>query len=391
MPTNLPPVCTELEKKYKEARALPEKIRALEEYIHSIPEHKGTMKLRAHFRTKLAKLRDEQEEIRQRRRALTGGRTPYDIKREGAAQVTILGLTQSGKSELLKAVTNAKVEVGSHPYTTSEPVVGMMDYEDIQIQIVEAPALMEGAAKGRAWGSSVLGLARNSDGVILLVDGGNDPGGQLNLLVNELEAAGIYPENERTSRIEIKKTGGGGVKVFSAGGYVGDLDRIPEILQESGITNALVKIWGVADEEDLRKAVVERTVYKPMMMVVNKIDLIQSAETSEGFVEKAHDRFEVVGVSARTGKGVEELKRRIFGFLGLMRIYTRRPGQSELDKPFILRRGSKIIDLAGGIHGDFKKRFRFAKIWGPSAKFPGERVGIDIELRDKDIVEIYVR
>ncbi|MEM3736910.1 MAG: TGS domain-containing protein [Candidatus Bathyarchaeia archaeon] len=392
MPTNLPPICAELEKKYRAARSLPEKIKALEEYINSIPEHKGTMKLRAHLKTRLAKLRDEQEEARKRRKALGGGRTPYDIDREGAARVVLLGLTQSGKSELLKALTNVDVEVGSHPYTTSVPVAGMMDFEDIQIQIVEAPALMEGAAEGRAWGLSVLGLARNSDGIILLIDGSKDLSEQLNLILGELEAAAIYPESERTFGVEIERTGGGGIKVFSTSGrFVGGVHKIPEILRNSGINNALVKIWGEVDEEDLKKAILQHAVFKPFMVVVNKLDHTPPAALMDDFVREVGDRFETVGVSAKTGMNIELLKHKIFSFLGILRVYTRRPGQPGCDKPFILRRGSKIIDLAAGIHSDFERRFRFARIWGPSAKFPGERVGADTELRDGDIVEIYMR
>jgi len=391
MPTNLPPISVELEKKYREARTLPEKIKTLENYINSIPEHKGTMKLRAHLKTRLAKLKDTQEEARKRRRAVGGGRNPYDIKREGAAQVVILGLTQSGKSELLKTLTNAKVEVENRPYTTSEPVVGMMDYEDIQIQIVEAPALMEGAAKGKAWGPSILGLARNSDGIIILVDGSSHPAGQLKLLVEQLEAAGIYSEKERTVRIEIERTGAGGVRVFSTGRGLGDQDRISEILREAGIINAVVKIWGDASEEDLRKALTERTVYKPILVVINKLDLVQTTEEIDSFTKEAQSKFEVIRVSAKTKEGIAKLKHGIFSFLDVIRIYTRRPGGGELDKPFILRSNAKIIDLARGIHADFQRRFRFAKIWGPSAKYPGERVGAEAVLRDGDIVELYMR
>jgi len=174
MPTNLPPECFDLEKEYREAKGLGGKVKALERYINSIPGHKGTMKLRKQLKSKLSKLREELETAKSRR-AGVGGRTPYDIKKAGAAQVIILGLTQSGKSALLKALTNAKVEVGNRPYTTLKPVVGVMDYEDVQLGVVEAPALMEGASEGKAWGSQVLGLARNSDGIILLIGLDRDP------------------------------------------------------------------------------------------------------------------------------------------------------------------------------------------------------------------------
>ncbi|HDI46640.1 MAG TPA: GTP-binding protein, partial [Candidatus Methanomethylia archaeon] len=167
MPTNLPPEAKVLERRYREARTLQEKIRALEAYISAIPEHKGTEKLLRHLKRRLADLRRELEEQKKRR---VGGGVGFAIKKEGAAQVVILGMPNSGKSTLLAALTAAKPEIADYPCTTTMPVPGMMPYEDIQIQLVEAPALMEGASEGVAWGLQVLSLARNADGLIILLD-----------------------------------------------------------------------------------------------------------------------------------------------------------------------------------------------------------------------------
>jgi small GTP-binding protein len=390
MPTNLPPECIELEKKYREAKTLPEKIKSLEKYINSIPSHKGTMRLRAHLKTKLATFRDELE-AQKHRQIGAGKKSPFDIRREGAAQVIILGLTQSGKSTLLTALTNAKVEVGYHPYATLKPNLGMMNYEDIQIQIIDPPAVVRGASQGKAWGQKVLGLARNSDGIICLVSADENLDEQLDVLLSELRSAGIYPEFERVSKIEIEKTSSGGIKVFCARKFQSEFNRIKKILLEEGIDNAMVKIWGDVTEEDVKKAISENSIHKPILVVINKIDQLTSNRSLDAFIEKHNEQLKVVLVSAKNQMGIEELKSEIFNFLNIMRIYTRRPGQREFDKPIIMRKGSKILDVSENIHSDFQKNFRFAKIWGPSAKYPGERVGLDLELKDKTIVEIYTK
>jgi len=387
MPTNLPPKSMELEKRYREARRLEDKISTLKEYIGSIPEHKGTMKLRAHLRTKLAKLNDELE-AEKNRKAGSAGRTPFDIKKTGAAQVVILGLTQSGKSEVLKALTNVKVEVGNRPYTTLRPVVGVMNYKDIQIGIVEAPALMEGASQGKAWTPQVFGLSRNSDGIMLLVSADKNPEAQLGILVNELELAGIYPGKGDSSRVEVEITATGGIKVFCLKNFQGQPNRIGEIAREAGIRNALVRILDETTEEDLRRAMLVNVVHKPFLVVLTKTDLV-SAEDVECFKNRVGSRFKTVAISTKTGEGLEDLREEVFGFLDIIRVYPRRPGRLEPDRPVVLRKGAKVANLAAQIHTELQRNFKFAKIWGSSAKYPGEKVGIDFELGDGDVVEVY--
>jgi len=347
------------------------------------------MRLRKQLKTKLSKLRYALESERTRK-AVGTGKTPYDMKRAGVAQVVILGLTQSGKSSLLRAITNAKVAVGDHPYSTLQPVVGMMDYEDIQIGIVEAPALMEKAAEGRAWGPQVLGLARNSDGILLLLDANQDPEGQLRILLNELESVGIYPLKGALPRIEVDATEAGGIKVFCAKSFQGDLSRLPEVAAGEGVRNAVIRILEAATEEDVRRAVSERIIYKPFLAVLNKSDLIYPEGLDET-VTNIGSKLKTISVSAKTGENIATLKREIFSFLQIIRVYPRRPGQTQPDKPLILKQDAKVSDAAAKIHTHFWRNFKFAKIWGPSAKYPREKIGIDFTLKDRDLIEIYIR
>jgi hypothetical protein len=127
-----------------------------------------------------------------------------------------------------------------------------------------------------------------------------------------------------------------------------------------------------------------------MLVAVNKADLASSEDTGNLPLSEG-ENLPLIQVSAKEGGGLEELKRRLFDFLGIMRVYPRRPGQPEPDKPLILRRGEKVSDAASRIHTDLRRRFRYAKLWGPSAKYPGEKVGLDFPLRDGDLIEIYLK
>ncbi|UCH03330.1 MAG: 50S ribosome-binding GTPase, partial [Candidatus Bathyarchaeota archaeon] len=157
MPTNLPPQCGELEKEYLAAKTLQEKIIALQKYLSAIPKHKGTQRLRSRLKTKLSKLRMEAE-IQKSGKTASSFRGKFAIKKEGAAQIIILGVTSSGKSSLLTALTNAKPKILNQPMTTTMPIPGMMVVDDVQIQLVEAPALFQRASEGVGWGSKVLSL-----------------------------------------------------------------------------------------------------------------------------------------------------------------------------------------------------------------------------------------
>ena len=218
MPANLPP---DARKKWAEVEATKnprEKLQRMQEFLSLVPKHKGTAKLCAQIKKQMATMRKEMEE-KKRRKAGKGG-PKFFIEKEGAAQIALIGLTNVGKSSLLAAVTNSKVEVSPNPYTTREPVPGIMNYEDIQFQIVEAPALMEGSADGRAWGLQTLALARNADELILMVDLSQDPVEQLSLTLSEMEKARILVSKPK-ARVEVERRFmGAGLRIILIGRLV---------------------------------------------------------------------------------------------------------------------------------------------------------------------------
>ncbi|MCZ2809176.1 MAG: 50S ribosome-binding GTPase, partial [Candidatus Bathyarchaeota archaeon] len=202
MPANLP---AEAKQKYREAslaRRPEEKIKKLQEFLSLFPKHKGTENLRAQVKRKISLLKREIEEKKQKK-AGVGGPKVF-VEKEGDAQIVILGPTNVGRSSLLSILTNSKVAISSYPYTTTEPTPGMFNYQDLQLQMVEAPALMEGSAEGGAWGLQTLTSARNADGLILMVDLSQNPTEQFSLISRELEKAKILTRKPK-ARIEIEK------------------------------------------------------------------------------------------------------------------------------------------------------------------------------------------
>jgi len=387
MPTNLPPECTVLEKKYLRARRTSEKIETLQKYLSAIPKHKGTERLCARLKTRLARLRLAEEETK-RQRGSSYLASRYTVKKEGAAQIVILGLTGSGKSSILKLLTRAKPEIYGYPFTTTKPIPGMMEFEDIQIQLVEAPALFAGASEGRGWGLGVLGMARNADGLMFVIDlSAPNPRFQLETLIDELEKSHITIV-ERRGKVEIERKEAGGIQVISLSELNISIYDVKHLMNKMKIDNAVVKIRGDVELEDVTQAIFHKTVYKPTIVLVNKID-VEGAEGKLRTLREAFNPLTLITFSAVLKRDVENIPQRIFETLKISRVYTKRPRQPPTEKPMIMREQSTVGDAAKMIHKDFYKGFKYARLWG-SSMYPGERVGLNRVLQDKDVIEISV-
>jgi len=391
VPTNLPAEARAKWVKYLEARTPEEKLKALEEYLSAIPKHKGTENLRSWVRRKIAELREEIEE-RKARRAGTGAPS-FFIEKEGAAQVVMLGLPNSGKSALLSALTNAKPEVSGIPFTTKFPVPGMLRFEDIQFQLVEAPAIIEGASRGAIWwGSRVLGLARNADAIMLIVDLSNKPLKQLKVLCQELSESGIYVVKPK-GRVRIERTKAAhGIKVINYGRLEKcTADDVRKLLESYKIYNAIVKIYGHVTLDDVERAIYEKVTFKPSLIALTKKDLVTNdyLKNVRALISKALPGIHIVATSATKGDGLDLIPKIIFKIAGIIRIYTKEPNSPKpSSEPMILRAGATVEDAVKRIREEFLKYFKYARIWGPSANYPGERVGLDHVLKDGDVIEI---
>jgi len=372
VPANLPPEYFKAEQRYLQARTLEEKIRATEELIRIAPKHKGTEKLLRMLKRRLAKLREELEE---RERKVKGRGVGFAVKKEGCAQVALVGLPNSGKSTLLRRLTGAKPEVADYPFTTRVPVPGMMEYEDVQIQLVEVPSLVEGSSLGRGLGARPLSAARNADVIALVLDASSDPLRQLEILVRELEEGGVRL-NRSPPRVTIQRREEGGIVLRGEELVEGGREGVMELLREHRIHNALVVVEERVDLRTLEELLEGSVVYRPCFILLTKTDLCPAR--LEGVPYRVID----------AGRPVEEVKREIFESLGLIRVYTKKPNEEPSDKPLVLRRGATPLDVARAIHKELEKELRAVRVWG-STRFPGQWVSRDYPLQDGDVVELH--
>jgi len=391
MPTNL---TVYAKKKWNEvihAKTPQEKLEKLQEFLSLIPKHKGTEKLCAQTKTKIATLRKEIEEKKRQRKGRGGPR--FFLEKEGAAQIVVLGQTKSGRSSLLTSVTNAKTEVSDYPYTTLEPVPGMLQFEDLQFQIVEAPALLEGSATGEGWGQQTLGLARNADGIILMIDLQDEATKQLETIQNELEKARIVIQKPK-ARVDIqRKHVGAGLRIMAVGKLVNcNLRDVENLLKGYRIIDATVKIYGEATLDDVEDAIFESTTYRPAILVANKTDTPEATKNLQELRHEIGANLTIIPVSCKTKRGLEKLGPAIFKALEIIRVYTKEPNdRTPSGNPFILKRGSTVGDLARQIHSDFIERFAYARIWGKRLPFSPQKVGSSFALDDKDVVELHTK
>ena len=393
MPTNLPPEAKDKWAEVEAAHNAKEKLRKMQEFLSVVPQHKGTMKLRGQVKKKMAVIRKDLEEKKRKGTGRGSGGPKLFVEKEGAAQIALIGITNVGKSCLLTAVTNAKLEVSPNPYTTREPTPAIMNYLDVQFQIVEAPALMEGSADGRAWGPQTLGTARNADGLIIMVDLSKDPVGELRLVLEELEKARILLSKPR-GRVDIdRRYTGTALRILVVGKLIDcTIKDIENLLRSYKITDAIVKITGQVTLDDIEDSIFESTVYKPALVVANKFDHSIARRNLKYLESYVAGKLPIIAVSCEQRQGLEKLGELLFETMSIIRIYTKEPSNREPSpKPFTLRKGSTLQDLAKSIHGEFVKDFAFARVWARRLPFSPQKVGLNFVLEDEDVVEIHTK
>jgi len=383
LPANVTPEYIKAEERYLQARTLEEKIKATEEMIRVAPKHKGAAKLLRTLKRRLSKLRMELEEKREKRIGRGGGPS-FAVKKEGAAQVALVGLPNSGKSKLLRDLTSARTEVADYPFTTREPVPGMMQFEDVQIQLVEVPAIVEDSSIGRGLGARPLSVARNADAIALVVDATDDPIRQVRILLGELDAVGVKL-NRKPPKISVQRRSSGGVEIKGAKLVEGGEAEIKRILQDHRIHNAFIVIEEPVTSVEFEEALSESTVYLRGFILLTKLDAPNAHGKLEIIKREFGGDFEIL----HTGEPIDVLKKSIYQELDLIRIYTKRPDEQPAKRPLVVPRGSTVMEVARSVHRDFAKDLKFAKVWG-STKFPGQQVPRDYVLGDKDIVELHI-
>ena len=252
---------------------------------------------------------------------------------------------------------------------------------------------MVGSADGRAWGLQSLALARNADGLIVMVDLSRDPVEQLILVLTELEKARVLTNKPR-GRVEINRRYiGARLRVILIGKLLDStIQDVKKLLRSYRVGDAVVKISGEVTLDDVEDAIFESTIYKPTIVVANKIDASNAKANLKKVETYISGRIPVVAVSCENKLGLEQLGAVLFNTLDVIRIYTKQPKAREpSQRPFTLRRGATVGDLARCIHTDFERSFAFARVWAPRLVFSPQKVGIGFALEDGDVVEIHVK
>jgi len=358
MPSNVSFEFAAAQQKYDAAVTDEEKLAGLLEMKSTAPTHKGAENLRAEINRKIASLKSKVE--RSKSTSTKKGSAPsMYVKKDGIGQVAILGMPNTGKSWLLNNLVGKKLtEEANYEFTTYGPVPGMMLYEGGVLQLVELPAIVYGSAKGKVQGKEIISLARNSDAFIIL---GNEE--QRNVVVEELKEAKIYLNKSRPPII-VKSSSFSGIQISGKEYLAFPVEQLIGYLKNTGYANSSVIISGKINSlDEVVEALNVSIVYKKVLFL---------------------DAKQI------TPHLLVDLKDQIFLLLDKVLVYTKKPGKDvEMVDPMALPKGSTLEDLAQHLHKDFAKKLKFAKVWG-STKFPGQRVGPDFELKNKDVVEISI-
>jgi ribosome-interacting GTPase 1 len=330
MAVNLTPQYLEAEAEYKKAQTAEERLACLQKMWQLVPKHKASEKLQAELKTKISEARAEAQKERQSPKK---GGVSYKLPRQGAGQVILLGAPNSGKSRIVSRLTRAHTEVAPFPFTTREPIPGMMDWEDARVQLVDMPPITADYLEGY-----VSSMVRAADRAVLVLDLADDDGPFL--------AEAVI---ERLAHVKTVLTG-----------------QPP------------------AEPEDFT------IEYVRTLIAANKLDADGAADRLEIVREMFAPRFSIIPLDAESGKGLEDLRNAIYRSLEVIRVYSKKPGKpADMEAPFTCPVGSTVQQMAELVHRELAEKLKTARVWGTGV-FEGQTVTRDHVLHDKDVVELHM-
>ena len=237
------------------------------------------------------------------------------VRREGAAQIALVGPPNVGKSSILQALSDIQIRTGDYPFTTLRPVPALTRIHGVLVQIVEIPGLIGGASEDRGGGRALLGVLRSADAIVYCT---------------------------------------------SAARPTAELDTV-------------------------RSEVAAAEIDKPSIVAATRAD--EATETDLARLRAAYRDLELVSVSVIDSDSLDRLRDAIWDLTGLIRVYLRSSGTTD-EEPLALADGATVADVAYAVHNELGASFSGARIWGPSARFDGQRVGREHIVKDTDTVEI---
>ena len=361
---------------------IPEKIKSIQDEMARTQINKATEHHIGLLKAKIAKLKREQEENTAKKSGMKSD--GFDVRRSGDATVVFIGLPSVGKSTLLNKITGAKSAVGAFQFTTLTVVPGMMEYKGAKIQVLDLPGIIKGASTGKGLGKRILSVARSADLVLLLLDVFQPY--HEDVLVNELKNLGIRL-NQLPPNITVEKASMGGIAVAQQVRMTKITEKhLKDILHLYGIVSARVVMREDITSEQLADHIAGNISYSKALTILNKIDLVDRE-----FLDSLKDRIksDAIEVSANSDINIDVLKERIYEKLKFIRIYMRpKGGETDFKEPLIAREGDTVEDVCNKIHRRMRREFRYGLVWGKSAKFAGQKVGLSHILQDEDVLTI---
>jgi ribosome-interacting GTPase 1 len=354
MPTNVSPEYKKAEAEYKRARDPADRLKWLREMLSTIPKHKGTEHVQADIKSRIKQLTDELTGPKKGGAARTG--PVQAVRPEGAAQISLIGPPNAGKSALHARLTGSHAVVAPYPFTTHEPLPGMLPHLDVHFQLIDLPPV--DAEYMESW---YLNALQPAHAALLVVDL-SDPE-----CIDHVTAIRRRLDEKRVTLDE----------------------RWPHPFDDEAAPKAVVPAVETDGDEEGEMDDPFRIVL-PTLLVANKSDLDPDPEEVAVLEELLGVRYPALSVSAETGAGLDQIGPLLFAGLGVVRVYTKVPGKDPSDRPWTLFRGGTVQDVAALVHRDIAEGLRFAKVWGGSVLFEGQQVGADHALADGDVVELHV-
>jgi ribosome-interacting GTPase 1 len=345
MPANLSPEYKKAEQAYRAAREDKDRLGCLKEMLRTIPKHKGTEHLQADIKSRIKQLT---EDLAGPKKGGSRSGPVHSVRPEGAAQVAIIGPPNSGKSSLHVALTGSRAEVGPYPRTTHEPMPGMLPYEDVHFQLVDLPPI-----SGDYMDSWFVNALQRADAALLVVD------------ISDPDCTDHVATILR--RLDEKK-------ISLIADWPGFRREAPASAE--------------ADDEETPDPF---RIYLPTLLVANKMDLDSDPDDLKVLEELTGVSFPAIMTSVETGENLGEIGRLLFEGLEIVRVYTKAPGKPpEMGRPFTVRAGATVLDVARLVHKDLAGSVKYARAWG-SDVYDGQQVGPEHALADADVVEIHIR
>jgi ribosome-interacting GTPase 1 len=330
MAVNLTPQYHEAEAEYKRAQTAEERLECLKKMWALVPKHKASEKLQAELKNKLSAAR---EEVEQERKSPKKAGLSHKVPRQGAGQVMLLGAPNAGKSRILTRLTRAQSEVAPYPFTTREPHAGMMDWEDVRVQLIDTPPITADFLEGY-----ISSMVRAADAAVLVVDLGDDDG------------------------------------PFAAETVINRLAEVKTVLTGQP----------PADNPD------PAIHHTRTLLAANKSAAAGAVDRLEIVRELFGARFPIVVLDAESAAGLEDFRNAVYRMLNMIRVYSKKPGKPpDMQSPFTCPAGSTLLQMAELVHRDFANNLKSARIWGTGV-FDGQTVTRDHVLHDKDVVELHV-